>query len=221
MKTNKSKWPVILMITGAVAIYLYARPTAPVTPTSVNLEGGTLVAVRLDRNMSSARSVAGEHFTGKLAKSILANGTVIVPEGTVFTGTVIEAVPAGRLAGGSSLHIALTSFSLEGKEYALQTTSILRTAQGKGKRTAEVAGGAAAIGAAIGALAHGGNGALIGAAIGAGVGAAGSAVTNNAPEIVLPTNSLLRFRLTEKVVITPKPVTPQPNLADLIHGLFS
>ena len=203
-------------------MYLHAHPTVPAKPAPVSVQEGTPMEVHLGRPVSSAHALVGERFTGKLAKAIVVNGVVIVPEGTEVNGKVMQALAGGRLAGGASLKIELTSFSLDGKEYGIQTSPIMRLAQGQGKRTAELAGGAAAIGAAIGALAHRGRGALIGAAVGAGVGAAGSAVTSKAPEVVLPTNSLLTFRLTEKLVMAPKPVTPtHPTLADMIRGLFS
>jgi hypothetical protein len=223
MTTQKAKWPVSLMIVGAIAVYLHAHsPLAP-QPTAVTMQQGTAVEVRLDRAVSSKTSASGERFTGKLAKPILINGRVTVPEGTEFLGKVIQAAPAGHLAGGASLRIALTSFSMGDREYAVQSTSIFRVSEGKGKRTAELTGGGAVLGAAIGALAHGGKGALIGAAVGAGAGAVGSAATGKARDIVLPAESLLTFKLTQSVVITPKPAPqpPQTDVSAMIRRLLS
>lgn len=222
MTTKKAKWPAILIIVGAIAVYLHAHPLIPSKPATLTLEQGSAVEVRLDRAVSSKYSTDGERFSGKLYKAIVLNQQVVLPEGTEFSGTVIKAVAAGYLAGGASLRIALTSFELDGKQYTVQTTPILRVSQGKGRRTAEMAGGGAVLGAAIGALAHGRKGALIGAAAGAGAGAVGSGSTSNAHDIVMPAESPLTFRLAQPVVVTPKPAPgTQQGLAAMIRGLFS
>jgi outer membrane lipoprotein SlyB len=64
---------------------------------------------------------------------------------------------------------------------------------GKNKRTAEFAGGGAAIGAIIGAIAGGGKGAAIGAGAGAGAGALGEIVTKG--KIKVPAETVLTFKL--------------------------
>ena len=223
MTPQKSKWPVILLIVGAIAVYLHAHPPIPSKPVTIAMAEGTPVEVRLDRMVSSKTSTTGERFSAKLAKPIIINGQVIVPEGTEFRGTVLQAVPMGHLAGGASLKVALSSFSLQDKEYTVQTTAIARVAQGQGRRTAKYSGAGAAIGAAIGALAHGGKGALIGAAAGAGAGAVGSAATNAGHDIVMPAEALLTFRLAREVVVTPKPgaEAAHSDVVDRIRSLFS
>ena len=223
MTSTKAKWPIVLILVAAVASYLYAHPPIPPKPATVTLVQGTSVEVRLDQTVSSKTSASGSHFSAKLAKPLVLNGKIAVPESTEFSGNVIQAVPAGHLAGGASLRVALTSFTLDGQPYTLQTVPIVRVSQGKGRRTAEITTGGAVLGAAIGALAHGGKGALIGAAAGAGAGAVGSAATNHPQDIVMPAESVLTFHLTQAVVITPKP-TPQPTRTDVaavLRGLFS
>jgi hypothetical protein len=223
MTTKRASLPVALCIVGAIALYVHAHPNVPPKPVTVTIAQGTNIELRLDKTLGSRTSSAGEPFSGKLVKPIVEGGTVIVPEGTEFSGKVLQAVPVGRLAGGASLRIALTSFSLEEKQYAVESNQILRVSHGNGKRTAEFAGGGAALGAAIGALAHGGKGALIGAAVGAGAGTAGSAATSKAHDIVLPSQTPLSFKLTQPVAITAKPA-PRPDnssLAALVRGWFS
>jgi outer membrane lipoprotein SlyB len=223
MTTLKARWPLVLVIVGAIAAYVHAHPPAPPKPVTVTVAQGTPVELRLGHAVSSKTSSAGERFSGKLAKPILLNGQVIVPEGTEFSGTVLQAVPVGRLAGGASLRVSLNTFSLEGQEYSIQTAPVVRISKGQGKRTAEFAGGGAALGAAIGALVHGGKGALIGAAAGAGAGAVGSAATPTAHDVVLPAESVVAFHLTQDVVVTQKPA-PETQHADVvarIRSLFS
>ena len=57
----------------------------------------------------------------------------------------------------------MTSITIGGSDQSVSTSSVVRTETGKGKRTAVLAGGGAALGALIGGLAGGGKGAGIGA----------------------------------------------------------
>ena len=224
MTSQKAKWPLILLAVGAIAVYLHAHPPIPSKPATVTLAQGTSVAVHLDRAVSSRSSAPGDQFSGRLAEAILLDGHEIVPKDTEFSGKVLQALPAGQLAGGARLRIVLTSFELDGKEYPIQTTPIMRVSQGNGKHTAEMAGGGAALGAAVGALAHHhGKGALIGAGVGAGAGVAGAAATSQAHDIVLSSESLLTFKLMQDVDITPSPAAqPQPaGFTAMVRGLFS
>ena len=222
MSKQQVKWPVVVVILGVMAAYLYGHELLPKKSAPVTMEPGTPIEVRLEKSVSSKSSIAGEQFSGKLSKDIVADGKVIVPEGTEFSGKVIEASPVGHLAGGASLKVALTSFSIEGTDYPVQTTTIVRISQGQGKRTAKLAGGGAVLGAAIGALANGKKGALIGAAAGAGAGAVGSAATNTAHDVVMPAQSVLTFKLPESVVVGPREKSDQPHdLVATIRGLFS
>lgn len=221
MSKQQAKWPVIVVILGVMALYLHAHPLLPKKPVTFTMESGTPIEVRLDKTVSSRSSVAGESFTGKLNKDIVVDGKVIIPDGTEFSGKVMEASPAGHLAGGAILKVALTSFSLQDADIPLQTTAIVRMSKGEGKRTAKLTGGGAVLGAAIGALAHGKKGALIGAAVGAGAGAVGSAATNPAHDVVMPAESVLTFKLAGPLVLSPKPTEPPHDLVATIRGLFS
>src|ERR1022692_3424790 len=140
---------------------------------------GTALTVRLSQAVGSKISTAGQSFSGTLANAIVIDGKTAIPAGAAATGNVTDAKPLGRFAGGASLTLQLTSINLNGTDRAIQTSAVTQTAKGKGKRTAVMAGGGAALGALIGGLAGGGKGAAIGLATGAGAGAGGSAFTGN------------------------------------------
>jgi len=179
------------------------KPVPQPVPKSVNLTlgAGTAVTVRLISPVGSKVSASGESFRGTLTHALVIDGQTVVPANTEFSGKVIEAVPAGRLSGGASLRIALTSFTLHGTERQIRTASVARVSEGKGKRTVEITGGGAAVGALVGALLHGGKGAAIGAAAGAGAGVAGSAVTGNR-DIIMPAQSSVTFKLIAPITFT-------------------
>jgi hypothetical protein len=207
---QKSKSSGTLAILGAILGLIYWHPglSGMAKPSNVTLAQNTAITVRLDQNISSKTSTSGQRFGGKLAQPLLVNGREVLPAGTEFSGTITQAEPAGKLAGGAKLSISINSFSLQGKEYKLQAPPLVRVSQGQGKRTAEITGAGAVIGVVIGAVAHGGKGAAIGAAAGAGAGAVGAAATYKTRDVVLPAESQVTFHLAEAVTFAIKPASP-------------
>ena len=178
-----------------------SAPQAPPPPAVVDLPAGTDLRVRLDQDLSSKTSQAGDSFTATVANPVVVDGKTIVPKGAQAEGTVIDAKPLGRFKGGATLEIRLERVTTRWGSYPVATSTISRVEKGKGKRTGIMAGGGAGLGAVIGGLAGGGKGALIGALAGGGAGTAGSAFTGN-KNIFLPAETLLTFRLDHSVHIT-------------------
>jgi|HubBroStandDraft_6_1064221.scaffolds.fasta_scaffold15115_3 hypothetical protein len=169
-------------------------------PQPIIVPSGTTVTVRLAQAVGSKLSQAGQSFSGTVASAIVIDGRTAIPAGATASGTVVDAKPLGRFAGGASLSLQLTSINLRGTDRAIQTSVVSQTAKGKGKRTAVLAGGGAAVGALIGGLAGGGKGAGIGALAGGGAGTGGAAFTGN-KDIVLPAESALSFTLTQSLEV--------------------
>ena len=157
---------------------------------------GTSITVRLGSALGSKLSQAGQTFSGSVAKDILVGGAVAIPQGATVSGTVTDAKALGKFAGGAVLQVRLDSINLNGSDIPVQTALRTFSEKGKGKRTAVIAGGGAALGGLIGGLAGGGKGAAIGLAAGGGAGAGGAALTGN-KEIVLPAESALSFELSQ------------------------
>jgi hypothetical protein len=207
----KAKSLVVLALIGILGTLVYLHSSTPDGPkpapksVSLTLEAGTPVTVRLNSTVGSKLSTSGQTFSGTLAHAIVIDGQTVVPADTEFSGKVIEAVAAGHLSGGASLRIALTSFTLNGAEHQIRTTSVARVSQGKGKRTVEMAGGGAAVGALVGALVHKGKGAVIGSALGAGAGTASSAMTGSDRDIVMPAQSSVTFKLVAPLTLAGSP----------------
>jgi hypothetical protein len=157
---------------------------------------GTAIDVRLGSALGSKLSQAGQTFSGSVAKDVLVGGSVAIPQGATVNGTVTDAKPLGKFAGGAVLQVRLDSINLNGSDIPVQTALRTFSQKGKGKRTAVLAGGGAALGGLIGGLAGGGKGAAIGLAAGGGAGAGGAALTGN-KDIVLPSESAISFELSQ------------------------
>jgi len=178
-------------------------PPAPVAepkPEPIVVPAGTALTVRLTQAVGSKISQPGQSFTGTLAHSVMISGKTAIPAEATVTGTVVDAKPLGRFAGGASLTLKLVWINLRGTEREIQTAAVTQTAKGKGKRTAVLAGGGAAVGALIGGLAGGGKGAGIGALAGGGAGTGGAAFTGN-KDIVLPAESAISFTLEQPLEV--------------------
>lgn len=179
-----------------------AAPAPPPPPPRVVIPAGTTLTVRLGEAVGSKISSAGDTFSARLASAVVVDGNSVVPAGTKARGTVVSAVPLGKIKGAASLELRLTSLVVNGTEQSISTAAISRTEKGKGKRTAVIGGGGAAFGAIVGGLAGGGKGAAIGALAGGGAGTAGAAYTGN-KDIVFPAESALSFRLTAPLQVNP------------------
>jgi hypothetical protein len=172
----------------------------PEPPKPLVVPAGTVLTVRLGQSVGSKISSPGQTFTATLASAVTVDGKTAIPAGAAASGTVVDAKPLGRFKGGASLQLRLTSIAIGGSDQSISTSSVVRAESGKGKRTAVLAGGGAALGALIGGLAGGGKGAGIGVLAGGGAGAGGAAFTGN-KDVVLPAESALSFKLEQSIEV--------------------
>ena len=177
------------------------EPAAP-REESITVPEGTSLEVRLVSSISSGTATDGAEFEGTLAAPLRVRGVRVAPRGASVTGRVSSAVSSGRLNRPAELALKLTSLKLaNGRTVAISTSTWSQKATSHKKRNAGLIGGGAGVGALIGAIAGRGKGAAIGGLVGAGAGTAGAAVTGK-KEIVLPSETLLRFTLTRSVTFT-------------------
>jgi hypothetical protein len=176
-----------------------ATDTRPGKP-AVELPSGTVIAVRLERALSTVRNRAGDTFEATLDEPVVVNGTEILARGTKFTGHVTTADASGRLKGRAVLGITLDAFDTDGRRYPINTSLAQRSTEAHKKRNLEIIGGGAGVGALIGGVTGGGKGAAIGAAAGAGAGTGVAAATGK-KNIEIPAETLFQFSLKSPVTI--------------------
>ena len=173
----------------------------PATPVQRTVPAGTSLSVRLSQSVSSKTANEGDSFSGELSSPVRLKGGVVLPAGSGVSGIITSAKSAGRFKGGAELGLRLTSVSVRGRQYTVQTSSISSESKGKGKRTGALIGGGGGGGALIGGLAGGGKGALIGGLLGAGAGTAGSALTGNNRDVTYSAETILNFRLSRSLAL--------------------
>ena len=176
-------------------------PPAP-TPQPIVVPSGTMLTVRVGQALSSKTSQTGQTFLATLAQPVSVGGMRAIPSGATLSGTVVTAKAKGKIKGEGELTLQLTSVTVKGQTYPIQTAVLDNTVKVKGKRTAATTGGGAVGGALIGGIAGGGKGAGIGALVGAGAGLLGGAMTGN-QQIEIPAESALSFRLSAPLTLPP------------------
>lgn len=178
-------------------------PPPPPQPQKVTIPAGTQLTVRLSEPLDSESNQVGDTFRGSLGAPLVIDDETVIPAGADVTGRVAAVQSAGRFAGSSLLTLELTSLSVNGRTYNVQTNQWSRQGKGEGKDTAIKAGGGAALGAVIGGLAAGGRGAAIGTAAGGAAGT-GVAAAKKGQQIKLDPEATLNFLLINPLTVTPQ-----------------
>ena len=180
-------------------------PQPPPQPVTVTIPAGSTLAVRIDQRISTRDNGAGDTFSGEVVEPILASdSSVLIPKGAPVAGVVDISHERGRFKGRSMLSLRLTTITLRGRRYSLDTSDVDRSKKGKGKRSVALIGGGSGLGMLIGGLASGGKGLAIGGLLGGGAGTAAAGLTGNR-DTVLPAESVLRFRLENDLVVRETP----------------
>ncbi len=175
---------------------------APVIrPAEVHIPAGSSLSIRVNQRISVKSTPPGARFDGEVAEAwVDQNGRVILPKGTPVDGVVDASHRRGHFKGASIIQLRLTSLSLNGTRYPIETHDITRTKKGKGKRSTAMIGGGAGLGMLIGGIASGGTGLLIGGLAGGGAGTAVAGLTGNR-DLDIPAESVVRFKLAEDLTL--------------------
>ena len=186
-----------------------APVTAPAPPPQPVVEvrtipAGTTLQVRNNEPIDSGTAEPGQTFSGVVARDVMdSEGRVAIPHGAGATLVVRDANGQGKLQGRSALSVDVGGVTVNGRNYRLETSDVVERGKegvGVNKRTGVFAGGGAALGGIIGALAGGGKGAAIGALSGAGAGTVAQGVTRG-KAVRIPSETLMSFQLEAPVRI--------------------
>ncbi len=169
------------------------------------IPGGTELAIRTAESINSRNASANQTFAAQVDQDVLDDaGQVVIPRGSDARLT-IKQVNNGGSTGTPDLTLDVDSVTVDGRRYRIDTSDIEEKGTsgiGKNKRTGQMVGGGAVLGTIIGAIAGGGNGAAIGAVGGAAAGA-GAEVLTKGKQVVVPSETVLRFKLDHPVHLRP------------------
>lgn len=150
------------------------------------IPSGTHIPIALKNTISTKSNREGDPIYAQSTFPVTVNDKIIVPVGTYVQGKIVSIKPAGHIKGRAEVLIHFTSL-IYPSGYTVMLPGAIENAPGvdnakvkdqegtiqgdsnKGKTAATIAG-PAANGALIGAVARGGEGALIGAGIGGAIG---------------------------------------------------
>lgn len=167
-------------------------------PSRIVIPAGTSVTVRLQQRLTSASATRGERFTAVLEQPLISGDRVVVPAGTMVEGHLVSARHSGRLHHPGALGLTLDSMIINDRYIPLVTTEVVAHGGSHKKRNWGYIGGGTGGGAVIGALAAGGQGALIGSGIGAAAGTTTALLTGK-KDVRFSSERLLQFRLDREV----------------------
>jgi hypothetical protein len=172
-----------------------------IRPADVNIPAGSELEIRINQNISVKHTPAGSRFDGEVVEPwVDANGRVILPKGTPVGGVVDVSHRRGHFKGASLLELRLTSLTLNGTQYPVETRDLRESKRGKGRRSAALIGGGTGLGMLIGGVASGGTGLLIGGLAGGGAGTAAAGLTGNR-DLDIPAESIIHFKLSDDLTL--------------------
>lgn len=173
-------------------------------PTTVTLQSGVNLDVRIGETLSTRRNRPGDNFLATLTGPLVIDGWVIAERGARVEGRVVESDAGGRVKGTARLSVELVRITTaDGQRIRIQTEPIDKKASASSGEDAAKIGGGAALGAIIGAIAGGGKGAGIGAGAGGAIGAGDVLLTRGKPAEI-PVETRLSFRVINPVEISEK-----------------
>jgi len=185
----------------------------------ITLPEGTPLNLELNDYLSTRLTKEGNPFTATLTVPVTVSDRLVIPKGSLVSGTVSRVVRPGRFRGKAILNLSFQSVRIQGRGELpiVASLSRLNTPQGGAEvmeeggvrgdgSTGRDAGRVAApglAGAGIGAIAGGGKGAAIGAGIGVAVGL-GTVFTTRGKDLDLRRGSTMEIRLDRPLQVPPE-----------------
>jgi hypothetical protein len=177
-----------------------AAPAPAPTFREVTIPEGTLLHLRLDTPLASDTSHVEDAVRASVAKPVLIDEVEAIPEGSVLSGVVTNAKPAGKVKGRAELGFRFNTLSAHNDRYTVQTQGVATQAESTTKKDAIKIGAPAAGGAIIGGILGGKKGAAIGGAIGGGAGTA-VVITTTGEEVRMARGKELTVKLLSPLTV--------------------
>jgi len=172
----------------------------PARPALVTVPARTILAVELDKTLSSHTSQVGENFRAFLTQDVAADGQIALPRDAIVLGRVTEAKPAKKVGGRARLSLEFYSIQLPNGQQAPLDVVFAEAGRSQTTKDAAIIGGSTLGGAVIGHAVNKGEGTAIGAIVG---GLAGAAVANEtrAKPVVVNSGTILTLEMIQPLTV--------------------
>src|SRR5579871_5849892 len=165
---------------------------------SIFLPAGIRLVIRMIDGVDSERNSVGQRFAASLDEPVVIDSQTVIPRGADIVVKLVDAKESGKFEGRTSLTLDLMRVMINGRMVDINTETVTEESSSRGKRSAKIVGGTAALGTIIGAIAGGGKGAAIGLGAGAATGA-GAEILTKGQRVKIPSETRLTFVLESAV----------------------
>lgn len=219
-------WRVVVKSRGGwflIAILILSSLAAPAWSQAAGewtIDKGTRIILQLNDHLSTRLSKEGDIFTATVVVPIYLKGRLMLPKGSIVTGSISRIQRPGRFRGKAVMNLLFENVRIPGKTPTPIIASMIRVdpegnagtgAEGTVKGDGSAARDAATVakpgiaGTGVGALIGGGKGAAIGGGIGTAVGLA-TVFATRGKDLEVRRGSTM-----EIILDRPLPVSPEPD----------
>jgi len=187
----------------ALILLLFAGSLTITAQDSIyQLQSGTKISLRMETEINSKVSSAGDTFITRIAKPVVVRETIVLPTGTIIEGRVtkVERSASGGQSGKMEV-VFETLFFADGIKRSIEGDLVneLKAESIRKSNILTIIGGAA-VGVIFGAVSKTENGALIGSGIGAGAGT-GIALLRKGKNVRIKSDEEFEIELKKSVTL--------------------
>ena len=100
--------------------------TPDVHAEEINLSKGTQITIQLDDNLSATTNMEGDEFTATVISPVYSDDGIVIPKGSVVTGSVSRILRPDRLKGKAVLDLMFQSIQVPGHKQADIAATLVR-----------------------------------------------------------------------------------------------
>jgi hypothetical protein len=123
---NRGKVKVIEFFIMIFALFLILVAAPGVSAEDVRMPKGTQITLQLNDTLSTASNMEGDEFTAVVATPVYLGNQIVIPRGSVVTGSVSRILRPDRLKGKAVLDLMFQSIRVAGRKHADISATLTR-----------------------------------------------------------------------------------------------
>ena len=101
-----------------IVVLLFIGAVWPVRAADVRLPDGTQITLQLNDTLSTASNTEGDKFTAVVAMPVYFGDRIVIPKGSVVTGSVSRVLRPGRIKGKAILDLVFQTIQIPSRKEA-------------------------------------------------------------------------------------------------------